>query len=320
MQPSLRILRYVVAAADSGHVTEAARQLNVSQSAVSSAIAELETHVGVPLFTRRHARGVTLTPSGERVVNEARILLAHAREFARNASALGHSPTGEIALGCFQTLAIRFMPTLLAGFASRHPGISVTLQDGDQEDLLGTLLAGRIELALAYSFALPDEVEAEPIAELPPYAILSAGHPSAGAASLRLRDLAAEPFILLDLPHSRDYFASLFRAVGFEPRIVFRSRSQELIRGLVGRGLGFSILNAIPGTALAYDGGRIAVVPFEEALTPTRVMSLRLRRHAMRPAVRAFSDYLAEAFGPGGVFAPGSVTPPRIDPVQRLPA
>ena len=63
---------------------------------------------------------------------------------------------------------------------------------------------------------------------------------------MSLRELADEPFILLDLPHSRDYFFGLFRAVGLEPRIVFRSRSQELIRGLVAHGHGFAIQNAIP--------------------------------------------------------------------------
>ena len=63
MNMSLRQLRYVVAAADCGHVTAAAKRLNVSQPSVSSAIAEVEAEIGVPLFIRHHARGVTLTPA-----------------------------------------------------------------------------------------------------------------------------------------------------------------------------------------------------------------------------------------------------------------
>lgn len=311
-------MRYVVAAADCGHVTEAARRLNVSQPSVSSAIAELETTIGVQLFIRHHARGVSLTPAGERVINEARILLKHARDFAQNASEHGTQLKGQIVIGCFHTLAVRFMPALLSRFAQLHPGITVALHEGDQAELLAMLLSGRSELALSYSFALPEEVAAEPLAELPPYAIVSADHRSAAEDRVSLRRLAEDPFVLLDLPHSRDYFSSLFHAVGVEPRIVFRSRSHELIRGLVAHGHGFAIQNAIPATTLVYDGGRVAVLALEEDLPPTRIMSLTLKRHTLRPAVAAFASFLTEAFAPGGMFAPGSVTAPRVDAMERL--
>ncbi len=106
------------------------------------------------------------------------------------------------------------------------------------------------------------------------------------------------PFILLDLPYSRDYFFGLFRSVGLEPRIVFRSRSQELIRGLVAHGHGFAIQNAIPATTIAYDGNSVAVLGLEDTLPPTRIMSLRLKHYATRPAVQAFQSYMNEAFAP----------------------
>ncbi len=317
MNLSLRQLRYVVAAADSGHVTDAAKRLNVSQPSISSAIAELEAEIGVPIFIRHHARGVTLTPVGERVVNEARLLLKHAQDFTQNAIEHGDALKGEIAVGCFLTLAIRFMPGLLAGFAQKYPGITVRLQEGDQEEMISTMLAGRIELALAYSLAVPDEIDAEPLIDLPPYAIVAANHPLAKRKSVSLKELGDEPFILLDLPYSRDYFFGLFRAVGLEPRIVFRSRSQELIRGLVAHGHGFAIQNAIPATTIAYDGNSIAVLALEEALQPTRIMTLRLKQYAVRPAVKAFQDYVHDAFSTGGIFAPGSITPPRINLVKR---
>ncbi len=317
MQLSLRQLRYLVAAADAGNVSAAARRLHVSQPSISSAIAEVEAYVGVPLFVRRHGRGVTLTAAGEKVVNDARLLLKHAADFAQNALDQSGALKGEIVVGCFLTLAVRFMPALLARFAQLYPGIAVTLHEGDQEELLAMLLSGRAEVALAYSFALPPEVLAQPLAELPPHAVVAAGHPLAGRGRVSLRELADEPFILLDLPYSRDYFFSLFQAVGTEPKVVFRSRSQELIQGLVAHGHGFAIQNAIPGSTVAYDGSRIAVLAIEEPLTPTRIMCLRLKRHPVRPAVEAFASFLCDAFAPGGPFAPGSITPPRIDKVQR---
>ena len=264
MKLSLRQLRYVVAAADCGHLTDASKRLNVSQPSISNAISELEGEIGVSLFIRHHARGVTLTPVGERVINEARLLLKHAQDFAQNAMDFGDAPKGDIAVGCFLTLAIRFMPGLLAGFAQRHPGITVTLHEGDQEELIGMLQSGRIEFALAYSLALPDDIHAEALIDLPPHVIVAADHPLAHRRTVSLKELADDAFILLDLPYSRDYFFGLFRSVGIEPRIVFRSRSQELIRGLVAHGHGFTIQNAIPATTIAYDGNSIAVLGLEE--------------------------------------------------------
>ena len=72
-----------------------------------------------------------------------------------------------------------------------------------------------------------------------------------------------------------------------------------------------------PATTIAYDGNRIAVLALEETLPPTRIMTLRLKHYATRPAVQAFETYVHEAFSPDGIFAPGSITPPRIDPVKR---
>lgn len=132
--------------------------------------------------------------------------------------------------------------------------------------------------------------------------LVSADHPLAAHKEVSLSELANEPFILLDLPHSREYFFSLFLACKIEPRIVFRSRSYELIRGLVGHGHGYTIHNAVPGTTFGYDGSRIAVLRIKEQLSPVHVMSLSLRRQTMRPAARTFAEYLKEAFAPGGLF------------------
>ncbi len=317
MNLSLRALRYVVATAECGNVTEAARRLNVSQPSVSAAIAASEAEIGTHLFVRHHARGMTLTVAGQRYVNEARHLLAHARDFAQSAKALGESLRGEIALGCFLTLAPRFMPGLLAAFAQAQPGITVRLEEGDQQEIIEGVLNGRIELAVSYGYAVPEEVVGERLADLPPLLVVSADHRLAQRASVSLAEVADEPFLLYDLPHSRDYFFSLFTACGIEPRIAFRSRSYELIRGLVGQKRGYTIHNAAPRTTMAYDGSQVAVIPLTEALPPTRVMRLSLRRQALRPAVEVFASFLTQAFAEGGLFAPGSIAPAGIDPVQH---
>lgn len=309
MEVSLRVLRYAVAAAEKGQVTEAARALNVSQPSVSSAMADLEDAVGVQVFVRHHARGVTLTPAGKKIIREARLLLRHASDFVQNAVDLGTILKGEISVGCFQTLAVRFLPQLLSGFMREHPGISVNIQEGDPEELLTMLQNGHTELVLSYHYGLPTEVEGVPLGELPPYVILASDHPLAKKKELTLKQLRDEPFILMDLPHSREYFAELFRRAGFEPNIAFKSRSYELIRGLVAQGYGFAIQNAIPATKWTYDGCTVAALPLANPYLSVEVSLMRLRRQSSRPAVQAFVEYVQEQFGDAGMFSPGSIVP-----------
>ncbi|MFC5068654.1 LysR substrate-binding domain-containing protein [Flaviflagellibacter deserti] len=300
MNISLRALRYVVATADCGNLTEAAKKLNVSQPSISAALAQVEAELGVQIFVRHHARGVTPTAAGNRIVNDARALLNHARDFATTAQSLGDEVRGEISVGCFWTIATHVMPRLLSTFAEKHPGISVSLDEGDQQHILETLMSGRTEMALAYRLAIPDEVQGELLAELPPYAILHADHPFAGRSEVHLSELVDEDFVMLDLPYSRDYFVGLFHARGIEPRIAFRSRAYELARGLVGHGRGYTITNLVPRTTYTHDGGRVAAVRIAGDPEPIQLMILSLKRQMQRPAVEAFATHLRSAFAAGG--------------------
>lgn len=296
MQLSLRALAYTVAAADEGSVTEAARRLNVSQPAVSAAIAQLEAQLRLQIFIRHHARGLSPTPAGERFLAGARRLLAQAADFRSSAGQLADALAGEISVGCFLTLAPLVMPGVLAEFAERYPEITVRLHDGHQEEILSGLAHGRLELALTYDYAITDEFTKELMAELPPQALLPAGHRLAGRAHVTLEDLAAEPLILLDLPHSRDYFVSLFRDRHLEPRIAFRTPSFEMVRSMVGRGHGFAIMNVIPKAHFTYDGSPVVAVPLKGDLRPSRVVTVRLAKTLPRRAVDAFHEHLRAFF------------------------
>ena len=311
MQFSLRTLRYIVTIADTGTVTKAARQLNISQPSISAALQTVEDSLGVHLFLRHHARGVTPTVAGRRFVNEARQLLKQARDFERSVESLGSAITGEITVGCFLTLATRYMPGLLSEFARAMPGITVRLEEGNQQEIVDGLMAGRMEIALAYAYALPGEIASEKLTDLPPYLLVCSDHPAAVQSGISLKSIASEPFILLDLPHSRDYFMNLFTSCGTLPHIVYRSKSYELIRGLVGHGHGYTIHNALPGTSITYDGSRVTARPITEKMPAVQVMCLHLGRQRMRPAVRAFADFLQDAFSRTGMFATPAIEADR---------
>lgn len=296
MQVSLRALRYFVAAAETGSVTGGARRVRVSQPSISAAIAQLEADLKVQLFVRHHARGLSLTLAGERLLVQARSLLAHARELEQFAGTMGDARRGEVSAGCFITLAPFILPQLLSAFASRYPEVAVNIEEGNQAEVLEQLRNGRCEIAFSYAYGLSEEFEADVLAELPPRVILSKDHPLARKRRVSLGELADAPMILLDLPHTRDYFLSLFRSLKIEPRVAHRTRSYEMVRGLAARGLGFGILNAIPRVPWTYDGGEIVAVPIAEELPPVFVVSLRLKRMVTRPAVVLFAQFAKRHF------------------------
>ena len=292
MNISLRLLRYVTAAADCGNVTEAARRLQVSQPSVSAAIAELEQMLGITIFVRHHAKGVTLTQAGQRLIHGARLLLKHAEEFSKTAEALSDIERGDITVGCFPTLAARFMPSLMLEFSERHPMITLHLEEGDQEQLMRDLAQGRIEMAITFSDHVPSGFDTKPVLPLSPVAILPANHRLARAGDVSLTELEKEPLIVYD---KVNYVSSLFDALGLQPNVALRLKSFELIRGLVARGHGYAIDTVVPLTTTTYDGGHVTIKPLRDKLPPAQVVSVTPGSQLVRPAVKIFADFVETA-------------------------
>jgi len=286
-------LRYFVTAAELGSMTAASKELMVAQSAISAAIAQVERELGVQLLIRHHARGLSLTRSGERFLAEAREFLAHAAALAQSARGLAVSLTGELTIGCFTAIAPFYLSRLLGEFASRYPEVRVTVVEGGVAELESALLDGRCELALVYGTDLALDLEIRPLTQVRPYALLPPGHRLASAETVSVADLASEPLIMLDLPRSRDYFRALYTT---EPRVRFRTSSYETARSLVAGGHGYSIFTELPLTDETYDGGRVVTVPISDEAPPLNVVLASVR--GVRPTARAvaFSETCQEFF------------------------
>lgn len=258
MQYTLRQLAYLVAVAEHGSVTAAANALYTSQPGVSNAIAQLEETFGLQFFVRHHARGVSLTPAGQSFIAAARNLLHHADDLQQQAQEISQSLRGAITLGCFTTMAPILLPGLLSALRTAYPELEVNLLEGDTQQLQAALLGGQIELALLYDLGLPDTLHKLPLSGARPYVLVAADHPLAARGSVSLAELADEPLVLLDRPHSREYFLGLFRQLGLEPRVRHRTINFELVRGLVAAHFGYALLNLQPKVDVSYDGGKLA--------------------------------------------------------------
>ncbi|MCR1786143.1 LysR family transcriptional regulator [Nocardioides carbamazepini] len=283
---TLRQLEYFVAVAEAGSVTAAAQQIHLSQSALSTALAELERALDVQLLLRHHARGVSLTPAGEQLLTGSRRLLREAAELADEARGLGKDVTGTFHLACFGVLAPYVLPEVLAAVAARLPMLEVTTSEVDLAELVEGIGNGRFELAIGYDLTSDPRLETTRLYSLRPYVLLPRTHRLAGRKRIKLADLADDPLALLDLPYSREYFAGLFQAVGLHPTIRYRSTSTETCRALVARGLAYTVLNARPRddgsldhqavvpVAISHEAASLDVVLIKAAgVRPTRRMS-----------------------------------------------
>jgi DNA-binding transcriptional LysR family regulator len=203
---------------------------------------------------------------------------------------------GTLSLGCFQTFAPYVVPALVARLTKLHPGIALTLLEADQSQVLSALRRGDIDIALLYDFGLAEDIAVQPLAELKPYALLPAGHPLAEAPAVALEALVCEPLILLDLEPSRDYFLSLFRDRGLEPAIGYRTSSFEMVRGLVGHGLGFSLLATKPANNMSYDGRALVTRPLSSPVANSRLVIATLARRPLSPNALEFARHCRAFF------------------------
>ncbi|HVZ01410.1 MAG TPA: LysR family transcriptional regulator [Dongiaceae bacterium] len=286
---TLKQIRYFVAAAETGSITEAGKRLHISQPSVSAAIAELEARFKVDLFVRHHAQGLSLTPAGARLLRDARSLLDHAEELRQEAQGLGQALEGDLHIGCFQTFAPIVMPGLIRAFAAAHPAIAITLHEDHVQGVLDGLRAGRVELALTYDLNLGPDLAFEPLVPIPLHAVLARRHKLANQPAVGLAELAEWPMVLLSLPQSRDYFLSLFTARGLKPRIAQETPSFETLRGLVASGSSFAVMHSRPASRQTLDGRQVAYVPIKDRIPPQALGLARLARIRATHRAEAFA-------------------------------
>jgi DNA-binding transcriptional LysR family regulator len=306
MRFTLRHLQYFVAAAEASSIALAAQKIAVSPPSISAAIAHLEKELGLQLFIRHHAQGLSLTASGRQMLREAKALLAQADALHASARDLTEQARGPLNVGCLVTLAPIVLPELCHGFRQRFSSVLVSTHEGDQELLINRLRRGEIDILLTYDLQVPEDVQFEPLAQLPPYALLWPGHHLAQRRSLSLHDLAPEPLILLDLPFSREYLLSLFFQEGLTPQIAARSPHPDVIRTMVANEYGYALFNARPRNDAALDGKPLQVVPLKGPYRPMSLGLASLRQSGRPRALIEFEEHCRVQINQRGI--PGLIT------------
>lgn len=288
---TLKQLRYAVAAADAGNVTQAAESLHVSQPSISVAIAQIEAHYGRKLFVRHKGEGVSLTSFGAAFIRDARGVLEQSAKLHR----LGQAEeilSGEVTLGCFTDLAPYYVPGLVSRFRKAMPAVTVDFRDAGFDELAGQLAKGSIDLALTYDLGLGPAIERRTLIELRPHAMLPAQHPLARKTSVTLADLAEFPLTLTDQALSWQHIVALFNAAGLDVDVAARASSFELQRSMVANGLGIAVAYTRPKIDQSYDGRKLAIRPISDRLPAQRILLAWAKGEPLTPAAGALRDFV----------------------------
>ncbi|MCP1375438.1 LysR family transcriptional regulator [Dyella lutea] len=292
-----RQLRYFVAVSEELSFTRAARRLHLSQPPLSQQIQALEQDLGVRLLERTK-RSVSLTGPGRIFLDHARQILAKADEARTQvvAAAAGHS--GQLRLA--YTVSVSFhpaLPRILLRYGQVAPNVRVELSELYTEPQFEALLDGRIDVGLVRDEprrAIDARALRMTVLDREPLLLaLPAGHPLSGRSSLRLDEVAQEPFVAQPREVAvtlYDRLHQLAQKAGFQPRIQRHVQQVNGMLAMVAAGLGLAL---VPATMRTVRLAGLAYVPVED---PDAYMLLAIasRANDTSPALAQFLAVVAE--------------------------
>lgn len=292
-------LKLFLAVAESGTISGAASELHTVQSNVSARLRALERRFGIPLFNR-HARGVTLTSSGEIFLPYAERIVRLMQEGMRVVADV-ENPAGTLSLGAMETTAGWRLPELLAGFAEDCPAVDISLRTGPTEELLREVLDYRLDGAfvsgpvdspdLLSSSVYVEELVLVSRRRLPD---IDPGTPIGIDAARRSLDRRTKFLVFRHGCSYRRRLIDFLGDQGGQPMPIMEFGSLEGILGCVAAGMGLTLLpaNVVHSSSLR---SHVHIQPIEPELARAETVFVRRADVPLGPAMKRFLDHLRRA-------------------------
>ena len=283
---TLTELRYIVAVARERHFGRAAETCFVSQPTLSVAVKKLEEELGVTLFERGPGE-VSVTPAGQKIVEQAQRVLEEASRI-REIAAAGKDPlAGPLRLGAIYTIGPYLLPKLIPILRRTAPAMQLLIQENFTHRLADELKSGEVDVIL---IALPFEepgVATRAVYDEPFFVAVPKGHPWENRKRVTTDELTSESLLLLGEGHCfRDQVLEICHTVRSRERSplakTVEGGSLETIRQMVAGGVGVTVLPATSTATGAGPGDLIRILPFARPV-PTRRVGLAWRRSFPRP-------------------------------------
>ena len=272
---TLSELRFVVSVAQEKNFRRAAAKSFVSQPALSLAIKKIENELGVLIF-ERNRMGISLTTVGEKIVNQAQIVLEEVDKIKAISAAERNTQQVEVKIGLIYSIAPYLLPSIIPLVKNSSPEIILEAEEDITTNLIKKLEEGSIDAAIiALPFVVPG-IETKPLYDEPFKVLIPTKHPWNNKQKINAKELKNEKILLLDNTHC---FSMQVREAcpGISDKAEVQvGTSLETIRNMVASNLGISILPQ-SATANNYSNDLINILPFESPI-PFRRVAMAFRR------------------------------------------
>lgn len=290
---NLHLVRIFLTVVEQGSFTRAAGVLNISQSAASRDVQELERQLGLALVERR-SRGVVPTEAGEHLTTYARRIFALERLAEDTLSELRGLQQGKLAIGASSTIGIYMLPPLLGAYRRRYPGIELFLDIGNTQQIAEHLLEHRLDVAYVEGPVELAGLELAPWHEDELVVIAAPDHPLAWRPQIAAHDLSAAPFVLREAGSgTREVMEQALAERGITVAVVMELGSTEAVKQAVAAGLGISIVSRFT-IQLELALQRLVVLPVSDLTIRRRLTRIQI---ADRPVSKALEAWLQVARG-----------------------
>jgi DNA-binding transcriptional LysR family regulator len=284
---TLRQLRVFAEVAHNLSFTRAARELHLTQPAVSQQVKLLEADVGLPLF-EQIGRKVQLTSAGTELLRYANQMLDLVRETGEALAALKGLKRGVLKLGAVST------PSLLAAFTPDYPEVRIKFSVGNREEVIQQMAANDIDLVIMGRPPRELDTIAEPFAQHPLVIIAAPDHPLARKRRIQLTELAAENFLIReDGSGTRASLEHVFREHGVTYRASMEMSSNETIKQAVMAGLGVSFIS-MHTLGLELKARKLVTLDVAGLPLVRDWYVIHLRDKRLSPIAAAFRTFLLE--------------------------
>ncbi len=293
-----RHLSYLVAIAEEGTISGAARRLGIQQPPLTRQVRALEERLGVRLL-RRLPRGVELTEAGRVMADEGAALIARLDHTVDAIRRAGRGEQGRIAVGYTSSAGFHpLLPDLIRTYRQRWPGISLALEEFGTAELVDALRSERLDAAFVRSPAADASgLVLEPVLEEEMLVALPSGHPLAATRreqAISLSALAAETFILYRRPAGPGLYDAIIAAcmaAGFSPRISQEAPRMLSTLSLVAAGLGVSI---VPACMRRLDTENVVYLPIKGAAGLVAPIKFAARKGDRSPPLQCLRSLVRE--------------------------
>ena len=285
----IKRLRYFCEIASTGNFTQAASRLGIAQPALSMAIKKLEEEVGLKLINRTE-RQMTLTADGQVLFKHANLILDAVQQAEHEIQDLKGIETGMIQFGASSMLSSYYLPSVLAAFKQRYPGVRINLIEAGTASLQQMLLDGKLDLALVRTDKAHEQIRCVELFEEEVLACVPSQHPLAQHKSITLEAFCKEPLVLFREGYFlREAVSRYAKDSQISLDIRFETNLIDLLKALVLSNVGIST-----GLSMILDEEEgLVAIPFQPRIPLPLGLGWK-KSHYLSAASQTFSQYLQE--------------------------